>query len=366
MLHLVLKGLQSLKPGSVGPSAPEFDDVDDATAFRAELSTKALVKQGFAALLVSTLGLAAAGSIAIAASASSEQVDSATVATDHTSPDLTRAQPKPGAMVLDKQVQASIDAERKRQAQQAGGLSAFSKNSESVTRSAVRTVLTEAVAAEAVQQRESELATESSSALEVSTTESAAERKAELAADVAKAKKESKRVAAEKVAAEKVLRELFARSGTRVSASTLAAIVNAAGGATPIAAGNYSVGSHWGQYGLWSSWHTGQDFPAAIGTPIRAVAAGVVGSPIGGGWAGNNVVIHHANGGSTLSAHMSRTTVRQGQVVKAGDVIGYVGMSGRTFGPHLHFEYYPAGTTPGDIYETGNPLTFLASVGVRP
>jgi len=361
-----LKGLQPFKQTPVSSTTPELIEIDDAVAFRGDVSTRALVKQGVAAILVSTLGLVAAGSIAIASAASSDKVDQASATTDTTSADLTRAQPRPEALVLDKKVQATIDAERKLQSQEAGGLTAFSSDSDSVTRSAVRSVLTEAVAAESAKERETDLVTDTTTALEVSTTESAADREAELAKDVATAKKEARRIASEKAAAEKLLKAQLAKSGSSVSASELASIVTSGGGTTPIAPGHYHLGAHWGQYGMWSRWHTGQDFPAAIGTPIRAVAAGVVGSPVGGGWAGNNVVIHHANGGSTLSAHMSRTTVRAGQVVKAGDVIGYVGMSGRTFGPHLHFEYYPAGTTPGDIYSTGNPIAFLASLGVRP
>ncbi|NHB85610.1 M23 family metallopeptidase [Tessaracoccus sp. HDW20] len=85
--------------------------------------------------------------------------------------------------------------------------------------------------------------------------------------------------------------------------------------------------------------------PGPIGTPIYAVASGVILSPTAGGWAGTNVVIRHANGGSTLYAHMSRKVVSTGQTVKAGQLIGYVGVSGRSFGAHLHMEYYKAGVT---------------------
>ena len=87
-------------------------------------------------------------------------------------------------------------------------------------------------------------------------------------------------------------------------------------------------------------------------------------SPTAGGWAGINVVIQHSNGGSTLYAHMSRKVVSSGQTVKPGQLIGYVGNTGRSFGAHLHFEYYKPGVTPGDVYSASNPMAFLRSLGV--
>ncbi len=83
------------------------------------------------------------------------------------------------------------------------------------------------------------------------------------------------------------------------------------------------------------------DFGAPVGTPIRAAAAGrVIVSRVGGwnGGYGNYVVIDHPNGTQTLYAHNSRNVVWQGQSVVAGQVIGHVGSTGRSTGPHLHFE----------------------------
>ena len=77
------------------------------------------------------------------------------------------------------------------------------------------------------------------------------------------------------------------------------------------------------------------------------------------------MVIQHSNGGSTLYAHMSRKAVSPGSTVKAGQLIGYVGNTGRSFGSHLHFEYYKPGVTPGDVYNASNPMSFLSSLGVR-
>lgn len=87
------------------------------------------------------------------------------------------------------------------------------------------------------------------------------------------------------------------------------------------------------------------DLAAPSGTPIYAVADGVVAttktSGYNTGW-GSYVIINHTlpNGrrAQTLSAHMSRVAVTPGQKVSAGDVIGYVGTTGNVTGPHLHIE----------------------------
>jgi murein DD-endopeptidase MepM/ murein hydrolase activator NlpD len=55
-----------------------------------------------------------------------------------------------------------------------------------------------------------------------------------------------------------------------------------------------------------------------------------------------------------------------GQSVSACETVGAVGMTGRTFGPHVHFEIYPAGVTPGDVYRAVNPVSWLNGRGLRP
>lgn len=88
--------------------------------------------------------------------------------------------------------------------------------------------------------------------------------------------------------------------------------------------------------------HAGQDYPAARDTPIYAVADGVVaanGTLGTGGAYGNAVFINHAEGWSTRYAHMvKRSKLQVGQAVKRGALIGAVGNTGRSSGPHLHLE----------------------------
>jgi murein DD-endopeptidase MepM/ murein hydrolase activator NlpD len=125
------------------------------------------------------------------------------------------------------------------------------------------------------------------------------------------------------------------------------------------------IGAHFGEYGMWSRYHTGLDFRASYGTPIRAVKSGVVlYAGNSGNWAGNHVAIKHADGKTTMYSHMSSMSARAGQTVQAGDVIGRVGETGRAFGAHLHFELYPAGVKYGDVYKAINPQPWLAANGV--
>ena len=89
--------------------------------------------------------------------------------------------------------------------------------------------------------------------------------------------------------------------------------------------------------------HLGTDFGAKRGTPILAAADGKV---IFSGWKGGYgkvIKIRHADNYVTLYAHQSRLKVKRGQRVSKGQVIGYVGSTGRSTGPHLHFGVYKNG-----------------------
>ncbi|MDY0963086.1 MULTISPECIES: M23 family metallopeptidase [Massilia] len=91
--------------------------------------------------------------------------------------------------------------------------------------------------------------------------------------------------------------------------------------------------------------HKGVDFAAATGTPIRAVADATVDFAGNGNGYGNMVVLKHWSSYSTAYAHMSRIApgMRKGSKISQGQVIGYVGSTGWSTGPHLHYEFRVAG-----------------------
>lgn len=98
--------------------------------------------------------------------------------------------------------------------------------------------------------------------------------------------------------------------------------------------------------------HEGMDFTAKTGTPIYATGDGIVARAdnTASGF-GNHIVIRHGFGYETLYAHLSKYKCRAGQRVKRGEVIGYVGSTGRSEGPHLHYEVHKNG-------KVVNPLNF--------
>jgi murein DD-endopeptidase MepM/ murein hydrolase activator NlpD len=138
-------------------------------------------------------------------------------------------------------------------------------------------------------------------------------------------------------------------------------------GCLPVTSG-YSIAARFGQVGPWARYHTGLDFSSPVGTPLHAPAAGVVtnaGIGPASGWAGNYVAIKYPNGTHTLMAHMSTVSVSVGQTVSACQIVGAIGLTGRTFGAHVHLEVYPAGAKPGDIYSAVNPVPWLNAHGVN-
>ena len=98
--------------------------------------------------------------------------------------------------------------------------------------------------------------------------------------------------------------------------------------------------------------HTGVDFAAPHGTPIKAVQDGVVAFSGSRGGYGNTVVLEHAgNKYSTLYGHTSKLLVSEGQFVRQGQVIALVGSTGQSTGPHLHFEVFENGRRINPIHK---------------
>ncbi len=108
----------------------------------------------------------------------------------------------------------------------------------------------------------------------------------------------------------------------------------------------------------YNRFHQGIDFGAAYGSPIRAVTDGTVASAGPHGGNGNMVKLNHMGGLSTSYSHLSRIAVSAGSRVLQGEVIGYVGSTGLSTGPHLHFETYRGGVVvnPKTVTFTGAAL----------
>jgi murein DD-endopeptidase MepM/ murein hydrolase activator NlpD len=118
---------------------------------------------------------------------------------------------------------------------------------------------------------------------------------------------------------------------------------------------NYTFTSAYGV--RWNNLHGGIDLAAPEGTTYKAVHGGVVTSAGHNGAYGFAITIEHADGTETVYAHSRRLYVQPGQTVKAGDVIGEVGNTGHSYGPHLHLELHVDGK-PTD------PVPYLRRHGV--
>lgn len=160
-----------------------------------------------------------------------------------------------------------------------------------------------------------------------------------------KAQKAAERERKRKVAAQRAAREAEERA-------RLAAMYT-----KPMDA--YTVATQYGTRGwVWSrGYHTGLDLLASYGTPIKAVHSGEVTFSGWEGAYGNKIEITHPDGTQTWYAHMSSTAVGLGPV-STGQVIGYVGSTGNSYGNHLHLEAHDAGG--GEL----NPYTWLQQKGI--
>ncbi|HZH64248.1 MAG TPA: M23 family metallopeptidase [Flavisolibacter sp.] len=104
--------------------------------------------------------------------------------------------------------------------------------------------------------------------------------------------------------------------------------------------------------------HAGLDFAAPQGAPIYATADGAIKeSGFSDGGYGNHVVINHGYGYETVYGHMVRIKARRGQKIKRGEIIGYVGNTGKSTGPHCHYEVRKNGQKLDPVYFFYNDLS---------
>ena len=124
----------------------------------------------------------------------------------------------------------------------------------------------------------------------------------------------------------------------------------------PVTGGNLGSGFGWriDPFTGTSALHAGLDYPAEVGTPIHAAAGGVVVAQEFNAPYGNMIEIDHGNNLVTRYAHAAKVFIKQGDLVRNGQIIAQVGNTGRSTGPHLHFEVLVQGI-PQD------PLKFLAA-----
>jgi len=176
---------------------------------------------------------------------------------------------------------------------------------------------------------------------------------AELTKRIADLQGESAELSGHQAELENLIRQRSAPAGPAVAPGTQvgSGTASSAGLIWPIHA---PVTSEFGP--RWGGFHPGIDIAAATGTPIAAAKGGtVVFSGPNDGY-GNYVCIDHGGGMSTCYAHQSRIAVSEGQSVRQGEIIGFVGSTGHSTGPHLHFEVRIDGVVQNPRnYEVGSP-----------
>ena len=138
------------------------------------------------------------------------------------------------------------------------------------------------------------------------------------------------------------------------SSTPPAHVVNGITWITPCKYSRVSSAYGWRIHPVYKTWkfHSGIDLAASSGTPIYATRSGTVTTAQYHYSAGNYVTINHGDGFSTSYLHMTHDTVSVGDYVVAGEIIGYVGSTGVSTGPHLHFTMYWNG-------ETINPADYI-------
>lgn len=107
----------------------------------------------------------------------------------------------------------------------------------------------------------------------------------------------------------------------------------------------------------YQKFHAGMDFTANVGTKVYATGDGVVETAEYGSGYGNHIIISHGYGYKTLYGHLQNYIVREGQKVKRGELIGYVGNTGLSVGPHVHYEVHKNETPLNPVHFYYNDLT---------
>lgn len=172
----------------------------------------------------------------------------------------------------------------------------------------------------------------------------------DLESDVAAYEKKMKELDAKEQAQEAALQNKIQQAEANYSTSG----TSSKGFIRPVNSNNITARMYYSS----GAYHGAVDFGVSVGTPVYAAADGVV---VTATWGGSDsygyyVKIKHYNGLYTLYAHASSLAVKVGQVVKQGQVIMYSGNTGKTSGPHLHFEVR---TSPGGYKNRVNPLNYL-------
>jgi murein DD-endopeptidase MepM/ murein hydrolase activator NlpD len=194
----------------------------------------------------------------------------------------------------------------------------------------------------------------------------AKQRAARLAATAALTQRRALALAAAKaLAAKKAEANAKALAAAKKEALAKAAAIKAAAAAAApkivLPTTGYHLTARFNQAGgRWAHNHTGLDFAAPMGTPVRSVLAGQVIQADFAGAYGRQVKVRHADGTVTSYGHMSEFDVSVGDSVEAGTMVGRIGMTGNTTGPHVHFEVLPGGGAPID------PEPWLRNHGLNP
>ena len=137
--------------------------------------------------------------------------------------------------------------------------------------------------------------------------------------------------------------------------------------ASPLAFSRVTSGFKMRFHPILQTWraHLGVDYAAPTGTPVRSVGQGIVDVAGTQGGFGNVVMVKHANGHTTVYAHLSRINVKKGQSITQGQTLGLVGATGWATGPHLHFEFRVNGEHKDPLTMARQSIAVEISTGAR-